>query len=400
MARNIVIEKLDGTPIEKRRVEIVERKGKGHPDTLVDGIMEGVSCALCKEYIREFGKILHHNVDKGLICGGATNVCFGGGEFINPLYIVLNGRAISEAKGKKIPVSTLALKAAKEHLKKNTRFLNLEEDVEFDARISTGSPDLEDVFARTHKIPLANDTSFGVGFAPLSATERLALETEKMLNSPECKEKMPYVGEDIKVMALRENSAIKLTVAVAFVSRFVRDLDDYIKKKEHVRIEVQKLAEKLTHHDVEVHVNTADDYKRNSVYITLTGLSCEMGDDGSVGRGNRVSGLITPFRPMTLEAAAGKNPVNHVGKVYSVLAFEIARDIVRELPQIKECNVSLLSEIGTPIDQPKNADVRVVLEDGEAMARVHGKIHYIVDDRLANVTRVTEKIVNGEVCVY
>ncbi|MCK4714299.1 MAG: methionine adenosyltransferase, partial [Candidatus Aenigmarchaeota archaeon] len=123
-------------------------------------------------------------------------------------------------------------------------------------------------------------------------------------------------------------------------------------------------------------------------------------DDGQVGRGNRVNGLITPGRPMTLEAACGKNPVNHVGKIYSVLAFEIARDVVALYPQIEQCNITLLSEIGKPIDQPKNAGIRLYLSDGKAITGMESKVHETVDSCLADVTKITDSIVKGEIGIY
>ncbi len=61
--------------------------------------------------------------------------------------------------------------------------------------------------------------------------------------------------------------------------------------------------------------------------------SVEMGDDGATGRGNRGNCLITPMRPMSIEAIAGKNPVNHVGKIYNVIAQQVAEetgDLVEE----------------------------------------------------------------------
>jgi S-adenosylmethionine synthetase len=45
-------------------VEIVERKGLGHPDTICDLVMERISQALSQAYLQHFGKILHHNCDK------------------------------------------------------------------------------------------------------------------------------------------------------------------------------------------------------------------------------------------------------------------------------------------------------------------------------------------------
>ena len=72
-------------------------------------------------------------------------------------------------------------------------------------------------------------------------------------------------------------------------------------------------------------VNALDDPKasdESGIYLTVTGLSAEQGDDGEVGRGNRVNGLITPSRAMSLEAAAGKNAVAHVGKLYNLWRTE------------------------------------------------------------------------------
>ena len=67
---HIIIEALKQAPVDRQRVELVERKGAGHPDSICDAIMEQVSLALCREYLATFGRILHHNVDKGLLVAG------------------------------------------------------------------------------------------------------------------------------------------------------------------------------------------------------------------------------------------------------------------------------------------------------------------------------------------
>ena len=161
------------------------------------------------------------------------------------------------------------------------------------------------------------------------------------------------VGEDIKVMGVRENDKITLTIAIAFVAQFINNIDEYVGIKESIKKDIIGNAKKYTAKEVEVVINNGDSHDTQDVYITKSGLSCEAGDDGSVGRGNRVNGLITPFRHMSLEAAAGKNPVNHVGKIYSIVSKEIAQDIVKLYPEIKECNVSIVSQIGRRIDDPE-----------------------------------------------
>ncbi len=398
--RNIYVEPSSDDPMDKRSLEIVERKGIGHPDTIIDGIVESFSVNLCKEYLKEVGKIMHHNVDKGQVCGGSTVVEYGGGKFIKPIHIILTGRATDRVNEHKIPVEAIGVKSVKDFL--NLRFPNLDvqEDVTIESYVSSGSKDLVDVFLRGPEIPFANDTSFGVGFAPLSETEKLVMITEKMLNSKEYKKKCPSVGEDIKVMGLREENRISLTICIAFVSKYISGIEQYIEVKERITQDVLEEAKKHTSREVEVSINTGDDHETESIYLTLTGLSCEMGDDGSVGRGNRTNGLITPCRTMSLEAAAGKNPVNHVGKIYSVLAVEMANDIMAKHDYVKECEVKLLSQIGLPIDKPKSADVRVIMAKGELLDKHRTEINNTADWWLENIKNITDKIVDGKVGVY
>lgn len=399
MQRNIIVEKGKYIPVAEREVELVERKGLGHPDSLIDGIMEGISRELSKVYIEEFGKILHHNVDKGQICGGGTKVEFGGGFFTKPIFVLLSGRATMEADGKKIPVHHIAQTTTHDYLEKTIPELDVCNDVEIDSRISAGSPDLVELFLRGPKIPYANDTSFGTGFAPLSDLEKVVLEAEKHLNSPGYKKRHPEVGPDIKVMGLREKDKIKLTVACAFISKHVKDVNSYVELKERVTDDIVKTSKKATDMGVDVFVNTADDVKNKSVYITVSGTSAEMGDDGSVGRGNRVNGLITPFRSMTLEAAAGKNPVNHVGKIYSVLATDIANSISKDHPEIDDITITLLSQIGKPIDQPKVASVSIISKEGD-FEKLRTLVTKEIDSRLGSITEITEKVVYGKLSIF
>jgi len=399
MKRNIRVEKGKYVPVAEREVEMAERKGLGHPDSLIDGIMEGISCELSKVYLEEFGKILHHNVDKGQICGGGTKVEFGGGFFTKPIFVLLSGRATMEAERKKIPVHHIAQTTTHRHFEKVVPGLDVCNDVEVDSRISAGSPDLVELFLRGPKIPYANDTSFGTGYAPLSDLERLVLATEKHLNSKGYKKAHPEVGSDIKVMGLREKEKIKLTIACAFVSKHIKDIKAYLECKERVKEDVLKHSKTITEKEVEVFLNTADDIKNKSVYITVSGTSAEMGDDGSVGRGNRVNGLITPFRSMSLEATAGKNPVNHVGKVYSVLATDIANSISKEHPEIDDITITLLSQIGKPIDQPKIASASIISKEGD-FEKLRTMVEKELDSRLAGITDITERIVYGKIPLF
>ncbi|MFH0971054.1 MAG: methionine adenosyltransferase [Candidatus Micrarchaeota archaeon] len=392
--RNINVE---NTAKDIGNTEIVERKGIGHPDSLCDGIAEEVSIALCREYMKECGTILHHNTDKVLLNAGESEVQFGDGRIITPIHIVLSGNATYKTQDFEINVPHVAIKSAKDYIKDVMRFIDVETDVTMDSRISRGSVDLVNIFARKGK-KSSNDTSFGCGYAPFSKIEQKVFKIEKHLNSKEFKHKVPACGEDIKVMGLRDGDKIKVTIACAIVSKYVSGMEEYKETIAKIHDEARRV---IGDNSTEIQVNTGDNYETKSVYITATGTSAEAGDPGSVGRGNRVNGLITPFRPMSLEAAAGKNPVTHIGKIYNVASFFFANQIVEKFPEVKNCEIYMLSQIGHPVDQPKMADVRLKTENnGAEFERIRKGVHDLIDYNLENISDITKLIIDKKVTVF
>ncbi|SNZ06247.1 methionine adenosyltransferase [Natronoarchaeum philippinense] len=398
--RNIRVEPIDRRAVEDQEVEIVERKGIGHPDSICDGIAEAVCGALAREYIDRVGKVLHFNTDETQLVAGNAAPAFGGGEVQEPIYLLIVGRATKRYEGTRIPAETIALEAAREYLEANIPQLDVGTDVVIDVKLGEGSGDLQEVFGEEGTtVPMANDTSFGVGHAPLTETEQIVLEAEHSLNGPYA-EANPELGPDVKIMGKREGDRIDITVAAAMIDEHIADLDEYDEAVTAVHDHVEELAREYTDREVSVHVNTADDYEEGSIYLTTTGTSAEQGDDGSVGRGNRANGLITPNRSMSMEATSGKNPVNHIGKIYNLLSTDIAEAVVEEVDGIRDMRIRLLSQIGRPIDEPHVADVRVVTVDGVDLADVEAEITEIVDRELADVTSVTERVIEGELTTF
>lgn len=381
--------------------EIVERKGLGHPDTICDALAENLSATLSRHYSERFGAILHHNVDKALLFGGAARPEFGGGEMLEPIEIYLAGRATVAFRGVRVPVDELAIETSREWLRKHLRFLDLARDVRVIPRIRPTSSDLAAAFARQQGVSvLANDTSFGVGFAPLDDLERIALAVEERLNSAATKAAHPEIGEDVKVMGARRGGEIALTVACALVGRHVTDASDYHAKKTRIAALALDATRALTGVPVTAQVNTADGDTPDSLYVTVTGLSAESGDDGQVGRGNRVNGLITPYRPMSLEAVAGKNPVTHVGKLYNVIANRIAHAVVGEVADVEDAYCFLLSQIGRPIGDPQLFEVKVRLADAGALPQVAPRIGDIARAELARIHLVQNEAIAGTLRVW
>lgn len=398
MARNIKVEELLQTPIEKQQIELVERKGIGHPDSISDGLAEAVSRALCREYITKCGAVLHHNTDETQIVAGRSSPKFGGGEVLQPIYMLLVGRATKEFEGAELATESVALKAARNYLRNTMVNMDLERDVIIDCKLGTGSSDLRDVFKRD-RVPMANDTSFGVGHAPFSELENIVYNTERQLLT-DLKSRMPAIGEDMKVMGLRDGDDISLTICSGMIGRYVDDLDSYINMTQEMKTYTEELAARYTKRNVNVFVNAADNLKASCIFLTVTGTSAEMGDDGSVGRGNRCNGLITPNRPMSMEATSGKNPINHIGKIYNLLSTQMARDIVKQVPDVQDVYIRLLSQIGKPIDQPLVASAQIIPKEGTSFANVKSEAEVVIDDWLSNVTKITEMVIRGELNTF
>lgn len=375
---------------DQRPSEIVERKGSGHPDTMSDALAEEFSQALSRYYLEEFGTILHHNVDKVLLWGGAASPQFGGGKLDAPINIYLAGRAVTQWQGIEVPVEALAQESCMQWLDEHLRFLDARRQVKVHCLVRGGSVDLEELFRRNDQgqAPLANDTSCGVGFAPFSELENIVYDVEHYLNFPEFKEIHPEVGEDIKVMGVRKGNDIHLTIGCAFVDRHIQDMDDYLQKKAALANSASNHAEMLTGRNVSVEVNTADAPERDSIYLTVTGTSAEAGDDGEAGRGNRANGLITPGRPMTMESVAGKNPVTHVGKLYNVAAGMLARAVAQEIPQAGSVECALVSQIGKPIDEPQICDIQLLGMSEAPSPEISSRIEEIAREHLKSIPKM------------
>lgn len=377
---HIELSELAQAPVAAAPVEVVERKGLGHPDTICDALAEEFSRSLSRFYLERFGMVLHHNVDKGLLWGGSARPAFAGGEVLEPMEITLCGRATLDYRGVRVPAEELAVEGSRSWLARHLHALDAERHVRLRCLLRPSSPELVDLFARSQQggVPLANDTSCGVGFAPLDTLERAVLAVERALNDAAVKVRHPEIGEDVKVMGVRHGDAISLTVACALVGRHVRDLADYAAKRANVAAIAAAAAATAGAGGVKVDVNAADGDSAETVYLTVTGTSAEGGDDGEVGRGNRANGLITPCRPMTMEAVAGKNPITHVGKIYNLAAMHLAAALAAELEEVQEAYCRLVSRIGHRIDEPRVADVALRLAPDATLAGVAARAREIV----------------------
>lgn len=401
------------TPLkEENTYEFVERKGIGHPDTLADALAETLSINYSNYTLKKFGAVLHHNFDKVGLLGGASYVTFGKGHLMKPIRVLLNGRASTKFGDTEIPLKDLLIFWAKEFMKLKFPMIDPSKDLEFHYNLSNqSSPGKTEEFESTNaprkfwfeprdlndlpevKSLTANDTSMGVGYAPYTILEQLVLKIENTLNSKEFKKENKWIGSDIKIMGFRNDKNFGITMCIPQIADYVKSADEYKKNMDLSRDKVYKIAKELEINDLELNINTRDNFETMELYLTAIGSSIESGDEGLVGRGNRINGVISPNKPMSMEGACGKNPVYHIGKVYYVTANEISKKIYDEFGVSNE--IALISQSGRDLLDPWAIFVSLPdnFKDTESLKE-------LVEEQVKSIPSITEELIAGHVQLY
>lgn len=383
---------------------ILERKGWGHPDTLADHLAERLSRVYSRYTLDRFGAVLHHNFDKLALLGGGCEVRYGGGRMLAPVRVLVNGRAAHLCGKDAIPVDELVLTTVDEFFAERLPELAGRLSIELNVtnnpspgavHTDAGSPpersswfaprSLDDL--RERRVLLANDTSLGTGWAPENSVEVFARDLVDHLSGPSgFRDGRGWCGSDVKLMAYGTTDAVDMVLCVPQKSAQVASRGKYLEHLDEVLAECGRLAgERLPGMQTRFRLNVRDVPDRDELYLTYTGSSIESGDEGVVGRGNRVNGLITPLRPMNVEGANGKNPVYHVGKLYNLAARRIAQRLHEATGQYVE--VHLISATGQLLSRPWRVAVRMVADDMPT-DKVHAVIFEVLDGFPALTTEI------------
>lgn len=399
---SVIVEREMSTPGD---LTIVERKGWGHPDTLADHLAERLSRAYSRYTMREFGAVLHHNFDKLGLLGGASDVRYGSGRMIDPVRVLVNGRAARSCSGVEIPVEDLITDEVSAFFRERLPELDGHVAIELNVTANSspgavitgaGRADRERWFAprsvedlRERRQLFANDTSLGTGWAPPNQVETFVRTLVDHFSGLDgFGAAMAWCGSDVKAMAHGISAELDVVLAVPQKCTHVSSRREYLANKNEVLAECERLAERdLPGVSGRFRLNARDIPERDELYLTYTGSSIESGDEGVVGRGNRVSGLITPLRPMNVEGANGKNPVYHVGKLYNVAADRIAARLHETTGAYAE--VHLISATGQRLDRPWRIVVRLA-EDGDTLPEE--KLTALLLETLDNFPALTKEI--------
>lgn len=400
--KNLSIQVEDRPLTKDQPIEIIERKGKGHPDSLCDALVEEASIALNQLYLAQTGRILHYNLDKGLLSAGKAEPNLGGGKVTTPVKMIMGDRATFHYIEKELPVWDTIVKAAQNWISQNLRFLDPKRHLVFQNELRPGSAELTNIFAHPDKIHKANDTSAAVGFAPPTPTEKLVLSIEQNLQSSAFLQYFPAIGEDIKIMAVRREKALDLTIAIAMVDQFIHSEKDYFEQKEAIKDKlIHFIHSQIDTSSLALHINSLDQHGmgKDGLYLTVTGTSVEQGDSGQVGRGNQINGLICMHRPQSNEAVPGKNAVSHVGKIYNHLAYLLAEDIYLKLEAKGEVCVWLTSRIGEPINHPSMVAIKVIPRKGKKLSKGYQELlSSVIHTHFEKLPELCWQLIEGKFC--
>lgn len=400
--------------INRQKFEVVETKGKGHPDNICDTLAERISANYSNYCLEHFGVVLRHMIDKLSLLGGGSKVMFGGGEMTSPIRMLINGRFTNRYGDIHIDYMKIVVDTIYDYFHELFPLLDLQKyliiidnthhnegpGVVYDKDNTTKNERMKFFEVRDHQDAArhnnhnrCNDTSTTVSYYPMSKLENTVLSIEQTLNSSDYKSRNPWTGTDIKVMGLRKDKDVEITCCVPLISKYVKDVDDYILKLKGIESDILKIVHSFfKNNKITLFLNTRDNYEKNDLYLTLIGSSVESGDEGAVGRGNRSRGVIPFSRNFSMEAACGKNPVYHTGKLFTAIGDVISKKIYEEFHV--ENVVYCTSKMGDKIDNPWNISIELNHNISDVDKN---KICDFVNQLLYNHSMITKDIINGSI---
>ncbi|MGV9721989.1 methionine adenosyltransferase [Nocardia beijingensis] len=375
---------------ERAPVEVVERKGKGHPDTLSDAFAEAFVTRYVAWASEHIGADLNHWVDKCMLIGGESRNEFGSSELITPIRAMVVGKATRKVGELDVPLDVLARSAVDDVLAEGlVGYTPAACSVEVRTNDYVGSGRPVEWFRPSRpgasaSVRRSNDSVIGVAYSPRSPLEDLVVEIESVLTSQQYRDRVTAAGTDVKVLATRVQAQLDVVLCVPAVPARVANRREYDEFKIAVEEDVRQIIARTGRWQIgQIRLNTRD--TSDAVYMAHLGSAIATGDVGAVGRGNRINGVIAPMRVSHLEAPAGKNPHYHGGKVTLALAQRIANAVT----DIAGCetNVTIVAENGQLLDSPSVVSVELAATCGEDKRE---SIHNAVKHYLGQVEQLTK----------
>jgi len=362
--------------------EVVERKFRGHPDSLADMVAQSFVQKYIRETWEKFPKLSNtyfpnFSADKITLCGASTkyhsNLC----EVIKPIEALLIGKITQKIGDIDIDVDAIFKDAIetiftkclghddyKSHVARKNYSVSLAGSDHGKGFYKPNSEEelLSILKDETH----ANDTVYVVAYFPLSVTEKLSIHLDNFTASEIFKKKFPEIGSDIKAMIRRRSSIFEITICLPIFPEQVKndiEYDTILKNAtkylyDEIIFFLKNFSADFKKPTVKLWTNTKD--TKTKRYYAVWGTALSKGDIGAVGRGNRQQGFISGIRPSTNEAMSGKNPNHFAGIIYQLVAENISQ-LIFTGAGLKNA-VYITTNNGDLLENPNSVDI--ILENG------------------------------------
>lgn len=396
---------------DKADYEVVERKFRGHPDSLADMVAQRFSQLYIQETWRLFPELKNKafpnfSADKVTLSGATTKYDAKKVEVLKPVNALLIGKITKNVGKVSINVDLIFKKAINDILFKALGHRDFAPFIKRDIYAATlagtdhnsafyDPQSTKDLIKIIRSETFANDTVYVVAYAPLSLTEKLSISIENITDSPEFKKLFPEIGSDIKVMIRRRKRTFDITMCLPVFPEKVDKIflyDSIVKNAtEYLKGQIIQLLEDKTKSYIKVELRTNTKDKLNKKYFAVWGTALSKGDIGAVGRGNRQQGFISGIRPSTNEPVSGKNPNHFAGIVYQLIAEDIADTIFTELGLANV--VYIAANNGDPLNNPNSIDI--LLKNNKSNETV--AIKHIVNNSLARIKDLRSNFITEDV---
>ncbi len=381
-------------------IETVEKKGMGHPDSIADAVAEEVAGVINGYFLEKYGAIPRYNADLVSIFGGDVEFDFGEGRVKKKADIDLGGNVPYLDEREIAEIRSIAEQRIYEYLTGILRF-NAEDLFQINWKINHYSARNTAFFRGNerhgHSSALAEDTVVAHGFYPYSDLEQLTLDVSQCIN--DLSGEYP-IGSDTKIMSIKNGirNEIVLIISIGFKALELRNYDEYEAVKGAVQDRIQGFAQRRipSNSNLLVAINTADDDMRQKGHYLLSGSAAEH-DKGISGKGNQLSGVMTPFRYHSFESVFGKNPVFHAGKIYNVLSFLLTKEIAEQVRS--RVDTIIVSQVGAPLSCPRAINVVTPIElSDQQRSQISDLVgnemqkHFTASKSYPNLMKISEEI--------
>lgn len=381
--------------------EVVERKFRGHPDSLADMIAQ----SFAQKYIfNAWVKFLelerkyfpNFSADKVTLAGASSSFENTQVTIKTPVHALLIGKItqnigdvdmgvddLFKASIEDVMSTCLHTDTYKQHVERQMYAVNL-------AGVDRGKhfynpQTVSDLITILQKETFATSTVYVVAYAPLSVTEKLTIFLDNFTNSPEFIHSFPAIGSDIKALVRRKGNEFDISLCLPVRPEITGTIDGYNSVVKSAAETIEKVVLDYLKNSgsmyidpqIRMHINTKDTETKK--YFAVWGTALSKGDIGAVGRGNKQQGFISGIRPSTGEAISGKNPYHFSGVIYQIVVDNISNEIYRKTA-LKNI-VYVTANNGDSLKNPSLVDV--ILESNSPSYKAI--IDEIIHDTLNNL---------------